>query len=102
MKRRFEEHRDGHDEHDAITYRVHEQTLMTRYEQNKERVTKEVEKLLPNLDLSGQWSLDIMQNGNDFWLIDMALAENSAGYDTAVPKEKHRPTAEDWLPKISV
>lgn len=102
MKRRFEEHRDGHDEHDAITYRVHEQTLMTRYEQNKERVTEEVEKLLPNLDLSGQWSLDIMQNGNDFWLIDMALAENSAGYDTAVPKEKRRPTAEDWLPKIPV
>jgi hypothetical protein len=41
-----------------------------------------------------------MQNGNDFWLIDMALAENSAFYRECVPADKRCPTEEDWIPKI--
>ena len=47
----------------------------------------EVEKLLPNCRLKGQWSIDVMQNGNDFWLIDMARASESS-LSHCVPKEK--------------
>ena len=100
MKTRFAENRDGHDIHDYISYKAHEDVLMGRYEQNKKTVTSYVRELLPDLNLSGQWSLDIMQNGNDFWLIDMALAETSAGYDKAVDTASKRPTKENWLPVI--
>ena len=46
--------------------------------------------------MKGQWSIDIMQVGNEFYLIDMALAENSFYYDR-VPKELRNPTPENWL-----
>ena len=72
---------------------------MARYYANKERVLNSVKVLLSNLDLKGQWSLDVMQNGDDFWLIDMALAENSAFYDS-VPLSLRHPTKENWIPQI--
>ena len=37
-----------------------------------------------------------MQVENDFYLIDMALAENSFYYDS-VPKELRKPSSEKWL-----
>ena len=37
--------------------------------------------------MKGQWSIDIMQNGSDYWLIDMARASESA-LSECVPKEK--------------
>lgn len=40
-----------------------------------------------------------MQNGEDFWFIDMALAENSAFYE-CVPECLRKPVEENWLPKI--
>ena len=102
MKRRF---RDGagngsmHDAHDYLIYKAHEDTLMKRYEDNKDAVVEHVKELLPDLDLHGQWSLDIMQNGDDFWLIDMGVAENSAFYES-VPAELRSPFPEDWIPKL--
>lgn len=99
MKKRFDEHRDGHDEHDAIIYRAHEEKLMSRYHENKNLILSKVQELLYDLNLSGQWSLDIMQNDDEFWLIDMALAENSAGYDI-VKEQDRRPVPENWLPEI--
>ena len=100
MKKRFDEHRDGHDEHDAITYAIHEDTLMNRFNENKDMIVNRVKDLLPDLQLHGQWSLDIMQNGDDFWLIDMALAENSAGYDKYVQPTDRKPSQENWIPCI--
>ena len=49
----------------------------------------------------GQWSVEIMQNGKDFYIIDMAIAENSAFYDN-VPKSLRNPKEENWLPKIDM
>jgi hypothetical protein len=101
MKQRFGHSHDSdspHQVHDYIIFKSHEETLMMRYNENKEMVMKQVEKLLPRLHLYGQWSLDVMQNGNDFWLIDMALAENSAFYE-CVPKKLRRPSKENWLPR---
>ena len=42
MKKRFDEHRDGHDEHDAITYAIHEDTLMRRFNENKDMIVNRV------------------------------------------------------------
>ena len=46
--------------------------------------------------MKGQWSVDIMQAGEEFYLIDMAVAENSFYYDR-VPKELRKPSEEKWL-----
>lgn len=73
--------------HDYINYINHEDTLMKRYEENKDLVVSEISKLLKDCNLKGQWSIDIMQNGSDYWLIDMARASESA-LSECVPKEK--------------
>lgn len=78
---------DVQKQHDYINYINHEGTLMKRYEENKDLVVSEVSKLLKDCTLKGQWSIDIMQNGSDFWLIDMARASESA-LSECVPKEK--------------
>lgn len=100
MEKRFDEHRDDHDEHDAIAYRAYESTLMEKYEKNKDLVNRKIAELMPDLNLKGQWSLDVMQNGDDFWLIDMALAEQSAGYLKTVKLADRRPSKENWIPEI--
>ena len=102
MKKKFDEgFENGNADlmHDAIIYRSMEETLMRRYEENKDLIISKVLELLPNANLCGQWSIDIMQNGNDFWLIDMALAVNSA-LNECVPTNKLKPIKENWLPKI--
>lgn len=68
MKQRFGHEIDAHtpdNTHDYVIYSMHEETLMKRYEDNKNTVLTHVKELLPNLHLNGQWSLDIMQNGDD-------------------------------------
>lgn len=85
--------------HDYVIYTAHEETLMKRYNENKDKIVKEIEDLLPHLDLKGQWSIDVMQNENDFWIIDMALAKDSALVSCA-PKEKIKMLEEDWIPRI--
>ena len=103
MKKRFGEGADHniHDLHDYAIYKSYEDTLMGRYHENRDMVLNHIRQVLDrNVDLTGQWSIDIMQNGDDFWLIDMALAENSAFYRECVPADRRCPTEEDWIPKI--
>ena len=88
-----------HDKHDYIIYKMHEPTLMKRYEENKDTVLHHIEQLIKDINLSGQWSIDIMQNGNDFWIIDMATADTSALND-CVPKDKLKKATENWLPML--
>ena len=85
--------------HDSVIFLSHENTLMKRYEDHLDDVLRRVGKLIPKVGLTGQWSVDIMLNGDDLWLIDMAIAENSAFYD-CVPEEKRRPAKENWIPKL--
>ena len=99
MKKRFSEGSSIHDYHDYLIYKAHEKTLMGRYEQNYKNVSKEIQKLLPDVSLSGQWSVDVMQNGGDFWLIDMAQAADSA-LKECVPAWKLRKAEEDWMPRL--
>lgn len=102
MKQRFWHEPDAdspHNIHDYAIFLSHEDTLMRRYEANVGRVMSEAEKILPYIDLAGQWSIDIMQNGEDFWIIDMAWAQDSA-LKGCIPENKRRVMAENWIPKI--
>lgn len=103
MKQRFGHEDDAnspHQMHDYVIYKMHEESLMQKYHDNKDRVLAAVQELLPHLNLSGQWSIDVMQNSDDFYIIDMALAETSAFYE-CVPKELRHASPEDWLPKLT-
>jgi hypothetical protein len=103
MKTRFEKgatEGNPHDTHDYIIYKKHEPILMKRYNENKETIVHHIKELLPDTNLTGQWAIDIMQNQDDFWLIDMSLAENSA-LNHCVPKDKFKKSKENWIPKLS-
>ena len=100
MKKRFTAGSDADTadmKHDYIIYQMHERKLMSRYNKNKELIVNKVNEMIPNINLTGQWSLDIMQNGDDFWLIDMATADCSALND-CIPKEKLNKVPENWIP----
>lgn len=102
MKQRFGHERDAdspHQIHDYVIYQMHEQMLMERYDKNKNLVLKKLAEMVPMLELSGQWSVDVMQNGEDFYIIDMALACNSA-MNHCVPKEKLKQVEENWIPQL--
>lgn len=102
MKKRFSKSDDSsspHQKHDYIIYLAHEKTLMGRYEKNKELVMKHLDDLVKNVELRGQWSVDIMQNGEDFYIIDMALACNSA-LSECVPSGLIKHHEECWIPRI--
>ncbi len=104
MKKRFGHAEDSNDPdmiHDYITYSAAEEKLMARYNANKDTVVAKLAEILPQVDLHGQWSIDIMQNGDDFWFIDMATAERSAFYAETVPPMLRRPVEENWLPDFS-
>lgn len=100
MKDKFDSASDPDSLHDSVTYRAAEPELMRTYEANKDRVAALAAALLPNLDLAGQWSIDVMQDGENLWLIDMALAENSAFYRETVPAALMRPSEEHWMPEL--
>ena len=72
---------------------------MQRYDEHVDEVCMNIEKMLPDIRLTGQWSVDVMQNGDDFWLIDMGLAKDSA-LKECVPAMLLRPVKENWIPKL--
>ncbi|BAB99091.1 Hypothetical protein [Corynebacterium glutamicum ATCC 13032] len=71
----------GHINDDYRTYRAHKDSLMSKFHTHRDDVISRITALLPQLraqELQGQWSVDIMKNGEDFYLIDMALMCESA------------------------
>ena len=88
-----------HDKHDYVIYKMHEPVLMERYEKNIEKVLENMQQIVRDTDLTGQWSIDVMQNGDDFYIIDMATAYTSALSD-CVPAGKIRKQEENWLPEL--
>lgn len=90
-----------HQIHDYIIYQMHEEILMKRYEQHKNTVCTHLLGMLPDFGMSGQWAIDVMQNGDEFWIIDMSLAVNSA-LSHCVPQGKLKPIKENWIPQITV
>lgn len=101
MKRRFSQSEDADTAdmtHDYIIYCKEEERLQKTFDANVEKVKERLFAMIPDIELSGQWSLDVMQNGDDFWLIDMALATNSALVDK-LPMKLEAPE-ENWLPDL--
>lgn len=102
MRNRFMNSRDSENPdmvHDAITYMAQEEMLMARYNENKELVLENIKKILPGINLQGQWSIDIMQNGNEFWVIDMAMASDSA-LSECIPEGKLIRAQQSWIPEL--
>lgn len=83
--------------HDYVVYKMHEDILNQRYHESVQTVLAELKKVIPRIELTGQWSVDVMRNGNDYYIIDMALAENSALND-CVPSNRLRAYPQQWLP----
>lgn len=84
--------------HDFLIYAAHEKTLYKRYNENAEKVLINIAAMAPDIKLTGQWSLDVMQNGDDFYIIDMAEAAQSALQD-CVPAGRIRKMKEYWFPE---
>lgn len=84
--------------HDILTYTGNFDELNRRYEENKDTVVKHMEKVIESIPLTGQWSIDVMQNGDDFYIIDMHGASRSTFYKETVPENKRKPSEEDWIP----
>lgn len=64
---------------DSLRYTKEESQIVTDYNQYKKQVAEEVAKFMDGVTgLSGKWSVDVMKNGDDYWLIDMARMERSA------------------------
>lgn len=102
MKQRFGHESDAnspHKLHDYVIYRTQEDVLMEEYRQNESLVREKIREMLEYMPLVGQWSIDVMQNGDDFYIIDMALAANSA-LNECVPAGLLKPLKENWLPVI--
>lgn len=65
-------------EQDYQTYLSEEDRLLREFNEHQGELNREIQKLIPGIDLKGQYSLDIMKSGDDFYLIDMALMSESA------------------------
>lgn len=102
MKNRFSKSSDADTpdkKHDYVICTMREPELMRQYEATKDLVTSHLADLLPDIELTGQWSIDVMQNGDDFYIIDMATAQTSALRE-CIPSEKRRDMEEHWLPEL--
>lgn len=102
MSERFSHGEDAdspHQVHDYVVFKAHEDKLMQRYDEHVDEVCMNIEKMLPDIRLTGQWSIDVMQNGDDFWLIDMGLAKDSA-LKECVPAMLLKPVKENWIPTL--
>lgn len=65
-------------EADYQTYLKHENKLMFEYNKYLPKVKKAIQELLPELHLEGKYSIDVMKNGDDLYVIDLALMSESA------------------------
>lgn len=64
---------------DLLTYQQEKEKIISDYIKHKHEVAKEVKIFMDGTtDLKGKWSIDVMKNDEDFWLIDMARMERSA------------------------
>lgn len=63
---------------DYQTYLAHEEKLMREYNEYLPKVKKAIQMLLPELHLEGKYSIDVMKNGEDLYVIDLALMSESA------------------------
>lgn len=63
---------------DYQTYLAHEDKLTDDYNAYHGTIERQMKALVPALDLKGRWSIDVMKNGDELYIIDMALMDESA------------------------
>lgn len=70
----------SHNPTDALAYAAVKNKLELFFLESHEKVEEEVAKAMENVDLTGQWSVDLMWDDTSdcYWLIDMAVAQQSA------------------------
>ena len=73
---------------DYETYLRNQQRLVDEFNQAQAVLHQQLQNLLPHLKLHGCWSLDIMQSGQTFYLIDMATMQHSALTDLIAPHQQ--------------
>ena len=86
--------------HDYIVYLSQADRLQETYDANIEMLKEKLMPVVKSINLPGQWSVDIMQEGNEFYIIDMATAQTSA-YNDCIPENLRRTMEENWIPKLS-
>lgn len=68
-----------YNQEDLHTYLDVESELIEKFDKNKDFVGEEILKISKNIEgITGSWSIDVMQNGDDFYVIDSARMETSA------------------------
>ncbi|MBQ8300153.1 MAG: hypothetical protein IJX99_09980 [Clostridia bacterium] len=68
-----------HDATDKIVFEHERERLEREFDSRKQEVSELVASAMQNVEgFEGPWSVDIMLEGNTYYLIDMALAETSA------------------------
>lgn len=66
-------------EEDKQSYAKGKEIILKDYERFKVYVAEQVKIFMEGCSgLTGKWSVDVMKNGQDYWLIDMARMERSA------------------------
>lgn len=71
-----------HSAKDKETFNENNERIKGEFQKLKHKVIAEVDHLCGNVkDISGQWSVDVMKSGDDYWLIDMATMNRSALVD---------------------
>lgn len=101
MKRSFDSETDYDKKHDYVIYKMHEETIYKRYNENIGKVTEEIKDLMQSIKLEGQWSIDVMQNDDEFYIIDMALLSESALTDV-IPHDKINKELQSWFPNFQL
>lgn len=64
---------------DLAVYQSAENRIVSTFNKNKNFVGEEILKIAKSIEgISGSWSIDVMQNGDEFYVIDSARLETSA------------------------
>ncbi len=67
---------------DFLIYQASKDEIISEYNNEKKNVISQVEIFMDGCEgLTGSWSIDVMKNGDDYWIIDMARMEVSALVD---------------------
>lgn len=75
---------------DKIIFEHEREKIENAFEKNKDKVQQLVADAMKNVEgLDGKWSVDVLlDEKGDFWLIDMAVAQQSAYWNPRIDEQK--------------
>lgn len=72
------------------------EVLHNRYNENKSMVCEHLKSIISKCNLSGRWSIDVMQNGSEFYIIDIQKPVNSTYYNETVKEDLRNLIVSVW------